>query len=268
MLAGMSESSEIQEPEPAGAGALKVVRAVVLSLLPYPDLPRRLRVRRAAGALVTCRKWPGDDATGAEAAQLALYRMLWLQRRTRRAVRGRRKDEAALLARLALETCIVGLYCLYSGEAVAKLSAANYRAFGRVVSYIADTGLMSKEAIDSATATLGELGPDLNIRSLANTLADQHHLPVAKRLYAAYYVPLSHFFVHANAFTLMRHVSQDGALHRDPEFSWARRPAARLADACTGLLAGHIARQDVQRACRGTPGIPARRVDRRLTRPA
>jgi hypothetical protein len=64
-----------------------------------------------------------------------------------------------------------------------------------------------------------------------------------KRLYAAYYVPLSHFFVHANGFTLMRHVGPDGTLHRDPTFSWARRPAARLSDACTGLLAGHIARQ-------------------------
>ena len=65
-----------------------------------------------------------------------------------------------------------------------------------------------------------------------------------KKLYAAYYVPLSHFFVHANAFILMRHVSLDGALHRDPAFAWTRRSAARLSDACAGLLAGHIARQD------------------------
>jgi hypothetical protein len=244
MIAGMSESNGAEKPGPAGDGMLKIVRTVVLSFLPYPDLRRRVRVRRAAAALVTCKKWPGDDATGPEAAQLALYRILWLQRRTRRAVRGRRKDEAAVLARLALETCIVGLYCLYSGEAVARLSAANYRAFGKVVDYIADTGLMSKEAIDSATAALGDLGPDLNIKNLADTLADQYDLLHMRGLYSAYYVPLSHFFVHANAFTLMRHIRPDGTLHHDPVFPWTRRSAARLSDACAGLLAGHIARQD------------------------
>jgi hypothetical protein len=244
MLASMDRSVEAGKPESAGGGMLKVVRTLALSFLPYPDPPRRVRVRRAAAALVTCKKWPGDDATGAETAQLALYRILWLQRRTRRAVRGHRTDEAALLARLSLETCIVGLYCLYSGEAVARLSAANYRAFRKVVAYIADMGLMSEEAIDSAAAALGDCGPDLNIKDLASALANQHDVLVAKRLYAAYYVPLSHFFVHANAFTLMRHVDPDGALHRDPVFPWARRAAARLSDACTGLLAGHIARQD------------------------
>ncbi len=60
-------------------------------------------------------------------------------------------------------------------------------------------------------------------------------------LYQAYYVPLSHFFVHANAFTLMRHVRPDGTLHRRPAFLWARRSAIRMADGCTGILAANIA---------------------------
>jgi hypothetical protein len=209
-------------------------------LLPYPDAPRRWRMRRMAARLVTCQKWPGDDATGPEAAQLALYRLLWLQQRTRRAVMGRRRDEAALLARASLETCILGLYCLFSSEAVAQLSAANYRAAKRVISYISDDGLVSKEAIDSAARALGELGPDLNIKDVAFRLGQEHGLSFVPQLYSAYYVPLSHFFVHANAFTLMRHVRPDGTLHRRPDFPWARRTAVRMADACTGLLAGNL----------------------------
>jgi len=221
-----------------------LARRLLLSVLPYPDLTRRLRVRRGAAALVTCKKWPGDDASGVEAAQLAMYRLLRLQRLTRRAVRARRKDEAALLARASLETCIVGLYCVFSGKAVAQLAGANYRAMRKVTSYITEAGLISAEALDSAIAALGETGPDLNIRELANTLAERHDLPIVRDLYAAYYVPLSHFFVHANAWTMLRHVSPDGALRRKPDFPWARRGPARLSDACTGLLAGNIAAQE------------------------
>jgi hypothetical protein len=172
-----------------------------------------------------------------------MYRLLRLQRLTRRAVRARRSEEAAFLARAALETCIVGLYCLFSGEAVARLSAANYRAARKVVSYIRDEGLVSEEAIESAVTALGETGPDLNIRYLADKLASDHDLTIAQSLYSAYYVPLSHFFVHANAFTLMRHLDTDGTVQPKMSEPWARRPAARLGDACTGLLAANIAQE-------------------------
>jgi hypothetical protein len=71
MLASMSESSETLEPEFASGGMLKVVRTAVHSLLPYPDLPRRWHVRRGAVSLVTCKKLPGDDASGALMPSLA-----------------------------------------------------------------------------------------------------------------------------------------------------------------------------------------------------
>jgi hypothetical protein len=209
-------------------------------VLPYPDVRRRSRVRRRALRLVTCKEWPGDDARGMEAAQLALLRLLWLQRLTADAVGMRRGEDAALLARAALETCIVGLYCVHSGDAIAHLSAANHRAEG-VVSYLSNGGLGSQAAIDSAVGALGELGPDLDIRDLALWLEREHGLVLAASLYRTYYVPLSHLFTHAYAFALLRHVRPDGTVHDRPAYPWARRSAARMTDGCTGLLAASIA---------------------------
>ncbi len=88
--------------------AWNMLRAV----LPYPDLPRRVRMRHRAFGLVTIERWPDDDdaVTGADAAQLALLRALYLQRLAHRAVRYRHSEEAALLARTAIDNVIVGLY--------------------------------------------------------------------------------------------------------------------------------------------------------------
>jgi hypothetical protein len=219
----------------------KLIWAVVRGVLPYPDLQRRIRMRRAGFSLVTCKRWPGDNATGEEAAQLALLRLLWLQRLIRHAVRARRSEEAALLGRSAVDACIVGLYCLHSGTAVADLSAANNSAARRVALYVTDIGLMSEPAIDAAVQTLGEQGRDPNLKQWAEWLKREKGLWIAPRLYTAYYVPLSHFFAHTNAFTLTRHVRPDGRLRHRPAFPWARRSAVRLADGCAGLMAAAIA---------------------------
>jgi hypothetical protein len=223
---------------------MKPVRAVSWQLLrgvlPYPDLLRRWRVNRGAHKLITCRHWPGDDAAGVEAAQLALLRLLWLQRLTRNAVGMRRAEDAALLARASIETCIVGLYCVQSGDPIAHLSAPSYGAAGPVP-YLTTADLGSRAAIDSAVLALGEVGPDLNIRDLALWLEREHGLVLATGLYQRYYVPLSHLFGHAYAFALMRHVGPDGSVHRRPAFPWVRRSAARMADGCTAVLAASIA---------------------------
>jgi hypothetical protein len=220
---------------------LATSRQFLQGLLPYPDLLRRRRVRRRAFKLITCKRWPGADATGMEAAQLALLRLLWLQRLARNAVGERRGEDAALVARTALETCIVGLYCVYSGDSIAHMSAASHRADGRVVSYLSDGELGSRAAIDTAVEALGELGPDVNIRDLALWLEREQELGIATRLYYEYYIPLSHLFSRSYAFALMRHVQPDGKLHEQPAFPWVTLSAARLADGCAGLLAANIA---------------------------
>ena len=57
------------------------------SLLPYPDLLRRRRMRKSARRLIVSALWPEDHATSLDIAQLALLRLLWLQRETHRAAR-------------------------------------------------------------------------------------------------------------------------------------------------------------------------------------
>ena len=93
---------------------------LVLSFLPVPDLAGRLKVRRTARSLVTCDPWPGMDATGTDAAQLALLRLLFLQKATRKAVRTRQDEAATMLARVAIETLITSLYCIHESAAVAE----------------------------------------------------------------------------------------------------------------------------------------------------
>ena len=206
--------------KPVVAVSWQLLRAV----LPYPDLRRRGRVNRRAHKLITCRSWPGDEATGTDAAQLALLRLLWLQRLTHNSVTMRRDDDAVLLARAAIETCIVGLYCVHSGDAIAHLSAPSYGGSGPVP-YLINADLGSRAAIDSAVLALGEIGPDLNVRDLALWLEREHGLVLATGLYHRYYVPLSHLFANAYAFSLMRHVHPDGNLHVGP---LSRRSGAQL----------------------------------------
>jgi hypothetical protein len=222
-------------------GAREVVWRYLRGAMPYPDLLRRGRIRRGAGRLITCKRWPGAGATGMDAAQLALLRLLYLQRLTRSAVSERRSEDAALLARAAIETAIVGLYCLHSGDAITDLPGASYRPSGQVGSYLFDAGLRSAEAVDGAVTALGELGTDVNVRDLALWLEREQELGQAATLYHSYYMPLSNLFSGTCAFSLMRHVSPNGSLHASPAFQWTRCGAARVADGCAGLLAANIA---------------------------
>jgi hypothetical protein len=222
-------------------GAREIVWQYLRGTLPYPDVLRRSRIRRRAGRLITCKRWPGADATGADAAQLALLRLLYLQQLTRSAAVERRSEDAALLARASIETVIVGLFCLHSGDAIADLSTTSYRPSGQAGSYLFDAGLRTPEAVSGAVVALRELGPDLKVRDLALWLEREQELGQAATLYYSYYVPLSHLFSRAYAFSLMRHVNPNGNLRRRPEFQWTRCSAARVADGCAGLLAANIA---------------------------
>src|SRR5260370_41053938 len=128
-----------------------------------------------------------------------MLRLLWLQRRVRRAVRSRHTEEAAYLARAVVDACIIGLYRLHSGNSVADLSAANNSAARRVLGYLADDDLIPQSAIDTAAEELGEHGRDPNLKKWAEWLAKEKGLWIAPRLYSAYYGPLSHFFAPTNA---------------------------------------------------------------------
>jgi hypothetical protein len=215
----------------------------IRALLPYPDLPRRVRMRHRAFRLITIDRWPADDAvTNTEAAQVALLRSLYLQRIARRAARRRQREEAAFIARAAVDNVLVGLYCLYCDDAVKELTGGEHLAIRRVTAYLTrDDGLFSREAVLAGADAMGERGHDLNLKNVAEWLTDKKGLDIAIQLYEGYYSALSHFFAHSSGFALMRHVRADGKLRRRPAFPWTRRSAVRIADGCVGLLAAHIA---------------------------
>ncbi len=148
------------EPPPGRFWIVKRVmpflRVAILGFLPCPDLITRYRMRRAARGLVTLRTWPGTDASSAEAAQLAMMRLLWLQRQTRRAVRARQREAAVMLARASVETLFLGLYCRRVPEAVAQLHASNIKALSDGFGYFEDAGIVPTRVIRACAARLGE----------------------------------------------------------------------------------------------------------------
>jgi hypothetical protein len=70
----------------------------------------------------------------------------------------------------------------------------------------------------------------------------------ATGLYRRLYAPTSNLFVHANAGSLLRHVTKDDRLTRRPSRAWTRRAPARCSDAALGILAFQIANRRGSRA--------------------
>ncbi|WP_239120587.1 hypothetical protein [Catellatospora chokoriensis] len=222
---------------------LTIGRTVLRGTLPYPDVLRRVRVRRSARDLAARDPWPQDDTavTGLDFAQLALLRVLSLQQETRRAVRSRQREAAALLARVSIETCIVGLWCLHNPDAVSKLRAAEIKTMPAMLAFLSSAGLIPDTLIRQAVRTLGEPEKLLDVRSMAAQIDAATSGSLAVALYDGVYRHASHYFTHATSSSLLRHVTSGHRRTVRPVKSWARRAPVRLADACVGLLAGAIA---------------------------
>jgi hypothetical protein len=220
----------------------EAVGPILRYFLPYPDPIRRARFRGDAYKLLTCEPWP-DDAKGPDAAQLALLRLLFLQRQVWRAVRWRQREAAALLARSAAETCIVGLYSLHSDDAAKALAAKDATFLPRFLRFLVTAGLVSKATVEAAAKELGSNARLPKYADMAGQIPEGPHKNSAAFIYDSFYAPLSHFFTHASGFTLGRHVRPDNRLQRKPVSPWPRRSPAHLTDACAGVLAAAIARE-------------------------
>lgn len=212
-------------------------------MLPYPDLPRRIRVRRSARTLATGSPLPRDEEliSGEDFARLALLRLLFLQRETRRAVRMRQREAAALLARTGIETCILGLWCLLIPGAAAKLRASEYKTGAAMLTFLSGTGLISQELIRQSASALGEPQTLPAVRTMTEQIDKKTSATLAIHLYDVAYRPASQYFTHATNSALRRHVTADHGYTSQPANPWVRRAPARLVDACVGVLAGAIA---------------------------
>jgi hypothetical protein len=228
-----------------------LVRILVLSALPVPDLPSRRKVRRAAYDLARgCDPWPGMEASGTDVARLALLRLLDLQQATRKAVRSHQDEAATMLARVAIETYITGMYCLYEPGAVAKLQSGQLKMLRPMLDFLSeDGGILSgipREVLDECIRRLdvGTPAEGPSVRSMAEKVDAATDAAIAISLYNRFYRPTSNFAVHAGAASLLRHVRGDGRTAHRPSRIWGRRAPARIADACLGGLTAFLANRE------------------------
>ena len=205
---------------------------------------RRQRVRDAARRLVPGQAWSGTTATEADLARLALLHLLWLQGQTRRAVRARNAEGAALLARSAVDTTIAGLYCLSVPGAAKRYDAGAGKDLKKLLGQFAAATDAGKEALDEMLSFLGSGNLPLTARMVAEIVANEGP-PGAEEFYRRYYVPLSVMYAHAGPLALLRHVHpRTNKTTNKPFKMWSRRSALRTTDAMVGSLAAAIAGPD------------------------
>jgi hypothetical protein len=217
-------------------------RLAILGMLPCPDLPARLRMRRTAHSLVTLQDWPGKSATSQHAAQLAMLRLLWLQRQTRRAVRSRQREASVMLARASVETLLLGLFCLRDATAIVVLDAAALKGMGDALAFLEDTGVAPEAVIRECIARLGQPAKKhVQPWDMVAAIDAANGNKSARGIYRQFYVPLSNFSVHAGGASLMRHVGRRDRVSERPSRSWNRRSPARVADAAAAILAAALA---------------------------
>ena len=232
------------------AAVWPLARILVLSALPVLDLPSRRKVRRTARDLAQgCDPWPGMKASGTDAARLALLR-LYLQEATRRAVRSHQDEAATMLARVAIETYITGMYCLYEPGAVAKLQSGQLKMLRPMLEFLReDGGILSgvpRDVLDECIRRLdaGTPADGPKVWDMAEKVDAATGSTIAISLYNRFYRPTSNFAVHVGAASLLRHVRDDGRTARRPSRIWGRRAPARIADACLGGLTAFLAHRE------------------------
>ncbi len=184
-------------------------------------------------------------ATGADAAQLDILRLLVLQRQTRRAVRSRQAEAATMLARASIEALIMGLYCLHEPNAVNELQGENIRIMPLLLEYLSDEGMIPASVLAECISRLdlGKPAKGPSVEVMAGRVDKATNGSMAIDLYKRFYRPTSHLAVHAGAAALLRHVRGDDSLSRRPGRVWARRSPARIADACLGALTAAVAQR-------------------------
>lgn len=200
-----------------------LVRILVLSALPVQDLPSRRKVRRTARDLARgCDPWPGMEASGTDAARLALLRLLYLQQATRRAVCSRQDEAATMLARVAIETYITGMYCLYEPGAVAKLQNGQLKMLQPMLEFLReDGGILGgvpRDVLDECIRRLdaGTPADGPKVWDMVEKVDAATGSTIAISLYNRFYRPTSNFAVHVGAASLLRHVRDDGRTARRP----------------------------------------------------
>jgi hypothetical protein len=186
------------------------------------------------------------EASGTDAARIALLRLLYLQKATRRAVRSRQDEAATMLARVAIETYITGLYCLYEPDAVEQLQNGGLKMLRLMLEVLGGTTGIPRDVLDECIRRLdaGTPAEGPKVSKMAEKVDAATSATIAISMYNRYYRPTSNLALHAGAASLLRHVRGDGRTTRRPSRVWGRRAPARIADACVGGLTAYLASRE------------------------
>jgi hypothetical protein len=217
-------------------------RMIRLNIASFDPLRRR-RVRVAAKRLIPAKAWATENATADEIARVALLRVMFLQRETRRAARHAEGEAAAMLARASMEAAISGLFCinvpgaekLFEGE----LARRAKKLLGGLVEGTDMAGMF-----DQAFAQIGA-GKLPTVTGMVDQIKANGGSAGIDSLHANFYDQVSTLYVHGGPLGLIRHVhpKTEATLDR-PYSAWSMRSAVHTSDAMVGLLAGTIAGED------------------------
>jgi hypothetical protein len=225
------------------------IRALLLQSLrlfiPSFDPLRRARIRRSARSLITCSPWPPSmTSTAEQVAQLALVRLLYLQKLTRRQARFRQTEAAVLLTRSAVDTCIVGLYCLHVPNALDRLNANNTKSLERLIEPVIDEVVLTTEIINAGILEMPDPLTLPNLGVLVDQIVANGGPMTARVLYERLYRPISTLYTHASGVTLMRHMRHNDRVTERPMAPWTMTGAVNAVDTCVGQLAAAISAPD------------------------
>jgi hypothetical protein len=98
------------------------------------------------------------------------------------------------------------------------------------------TGLLG-----SIAQVIGEPGRAVTAHDMVEALSKAAVGPEVRKLYLAFYVPLSTLVAHGSGLALLRHVDAKGQATEDASAACGHRTAVHTADTCVGLLAKELA---------------------------
>lgn len=167
------------------------VRVAIAGFLPCPDLPARWQMRRQAVSLIGLQAWPGMNASSEDVAQLAMLRLLHLQKQVHRLVLLRQRDASVMMARSGVETLLLGLYCMRVPNAVARLHAGNVKALGDTLAYLEEVGIAPASVIRECARALGEPAKvHLTPWDMVQAIDDANDNKAARSIYRRLYLSL------------------------------------------------------------------------------
>jgi hypothetical protein len=198
-------------------------------------------VRHAVLALVGDLKSNNDDdPSPEEVARVTLLRVLGLQAAVHRARLLRQREAAALLARTAIEACLIGLYFHWVPEAGSVFEGDTRRSLKGILGHLTD--YFDVNAVIDSALDANATQPIPVLRKVVESTVSAGGPPAATNLYERLYVPLSSLYSHTSAASLARHSGgRKHGVHYRPRRAWSLSSSADAVDACVGILAASIA---------------------------